>query len=54
MTEEFVPFRTVLSFEKPEERSPGTLVLKKDNPSGLPEHDAELRIPVTLEGRQRP
>ncbi len=52
MTEEFVPFTATLSFESPySEGDPdfmkrGTLILKKDNPSGLPEHDDALEIPV--------
>jgi len=54
MTEEFVPFRAVLEFESPvfpgvDENHfsrRGYLVLKKDNPSGLPEHDDALEIPV--------
>ena len=45
MTEDFVPFRAVLEFKKPTTER-GTLALKKDNPSGLPEHDDELRIPI--------
>ncbi|MEK7554657.1 MAG: GerMN domain-containing protein [Patescibacteria group bacterium] len=45
MTEEFVPFKGTIAFTVPETET-GTLVLKKDNPSGLPEHDDELRIPV--------
>lgn len=45
MTTEFVPFEVTLTFEKAPTEG-GTLVLKKDNPSGLPEHDDELRIPV--------
>jgi len=45
MTENFVPFTVTVSFTAPVS-SAGTLILKKDNPSGLPEHDAELRIPV--------
>lgn len=49
MTENFVPFRATLTFEVPVTASrKGTLVLKKDNPSGLPEHDDELRIPVSF------
>jgi hypothetical protein len=48
MTEDFVPFSSVLSFEEPLTDT-GTLVLKKDNPSGLPEHDAEVRIPVRFD-----
>ena|SRR3989344_1981033 len=48
MTEDFVPFTAVLKFKKPL-TSDGVLVLQKDNPSGLPEHDAELRIPVSFD-----
>src|SRR3989344_4244670 len=40
MTEEFVPFRAILEFKKPTTET-GTLVLQKDNPSGLPENDSE-------------
>lgn len=44
MTEEFVPFSVTLAFDT---NAPGgTLVLEKDNPSGLPEHAASVRIPV--------
>lgn len=45
MTTEFVPFSVTMQFQKPQTKT-GTLVFKKDNPSGLPEHDDELRIPV--------
>lgn len=45
MTENFVPFSITLNFSRPS-TSTGFLVLHKDNPSGLPEHDDELRIPV--------
>ena len=45
MTEEFVPFEVKLGFEQPQTDT-GVLVLEKDNPSGLPENAAELRIPV--------
>jgi hypothetical protein len=48
MTENFVPFRIKLYFKKPATPN-GTLVLQKDNPSGLPEYDAELRIPVKFD-----
>ena len=44
MTEEFVPFRGTIEFTTTAET--GTLVLMNDNPSGLPENDRELRIPV--------
>lgn len=45
MTENFVPFKATLSFTHPATEK-GFLVLEKDNPSGLPEHADELRIPV--------
>jgi hypothetical protein len=45
MTEDFVPFEAKLEFQKPETKK-GFLILKKDNPSGLPENDDELRVPV--------
>jgi len=46
MTEEFIPFETEMTFSKPAYGERGTLILKKDNPSGLPEHDDALEIPV--------
>jgi len=45
MTTDFVPFKITLTFTPPGTVG-GTLVLKKDNPSGLPEHEDELRLPV--------
>lgn len=45
MTEDFVPFSAELKFEN-FKTGKGTLVLEKDNPSGLPENAGELRIPV--------
>jgi len=45
MTEDFVPFEAALQFTTPDTKE-GTLVFKKDNPSGLPEHDDELIIPI--------
>lgn len=45
MTAEFVQFQAVLMFDSSElER--GDLILQKDNPSGLPEHEDSLRVPV--------
>ncbi|MFH0840613.1 MAG: Gmad2 immunoglobulin-like domain-containing protein [bacterium] len=46
MTEDFVPFKAVLTFEKPDYKDNGALILKKDNPSGLPQHDDALEIPI--------
>jgi len=45
MTEDFVPFVANLEFEKPLTEK-GNLILEKDNPSGLPEHDDYLRVPL--------
>ena len=46
MTENFVPFSATLTFTKPAYGDRGTLILKKDNPSGLPEHDDAVEIPI--------
>jgi hypothetical protein len=46
MTEKFVPFEGTLTFDKPRTSKRGTLVFKKDNPTGNPEHDDALKIPV--------
>lgn len=48
MTEEFVPFRAHLTFSAPTTER-GTLILHNDNPSGLPENNDEIRIPVRFE-----
>ena len=44
MTENFVPFKATLSFDT--QAKMGKLILKKDNPSGLPEHEDQVEIPV--------
>lgn len=45
MTENFVPFTVSLNFSAPT-TDIGTLILEKDNPSGLPENAGEYKIPV--------
>ncbi|MBI5816882.1 MAG: hypothetical protein HZB09_00450 [Candidatus Yonathbacteria bacterium] len=45
MTTNFVPFRAKLMFIAPNTKE-GTLVLQKDNPSGLPENAGEVKIPI--------
>ena len=48
MTEEFVSFKATI--KAPDSYTGlATLVLKKDNPSGLPEHDASISFPITVE-----
>ena len=57
MTEEFVPFEGEIEFENPSFPGAddghfsrrGTIIFQKDNPSGLPEHDDALEIPVWFE-----
>jgi len=49
MTEEFVSFSVEIQFEKPGFGERGTLVLRKSNPSDLPENDDALEIPVFFE-----
>lgn len=50
MTTDFVPFKATLTFtpDATAYSNKGTLILRKDNPSGLPEHDDSLEIPVVL------
>jgi len=46
MTDDFVPFEGTLEFKKPSSGEKGMLILKKNNPTDLPEHDDALEIPV--------
>ena len=48
MTTDFVPFEAKIEFTKPPYGKSGMLMLKKDNPSGLPENDAAIEIPVSF------
>ena len=45
---EFVPFKATLTFTKPTTAS-GTLILKKDNPSGLPANDDQVSVSVQFD-----
>jgi len=51
MTEDFVPFEAELEFLTPNTSVSdlGALILQKDNPSGLPENDDALEIPIRFE-----
>lgn len=49
MTEDFVPFSVSITFPPQPAGSKGTLILKKDNPSGLPQNEDELEIPITFQ-----
>lgn len=50
MTEEFVDFEGTIKFTKPDTKvsNKGTLILRRDNPSGLPENDAAIEIPIVF------
>lgn len=45
MTEKMVPFSGMIEFTA-KEGERGEVVFQKDNPSGLPQNDAELRVPI--------
>lgn len=47
MTADFVPFQAVLEFRK-ELSGRGKILLIKDNPSGLPQNDDQLVVPVVF------
>lgn len=57
MTEDFVPFEVTLEFESPVFENAqgdhfsrrGALIFQKDNPSGLPEFDDALEIPIRFQ-----
>ncbi|MDP2638993.1 MAG: Gmad2 immunoglobulin-like domain-containing protein [Candidatus Azambacteria bacterium] len=56
MTTEYVPFEATLTFtiDKNTYSNRGALILRKDNPSGLPEHDNALEIPIIFDGIATP
>ncbi|PIP87015.1 hypothetical protein COW81_02430 [Candidatus Campbellbacteria bacterium CG22_combo_CG10-13_8_21_14_all_36_13] len=53
MTEDFVPFKATLEYTVAPETlnvsNRGSLILRKDNPSGLPENDDALEITIYYE-----
>ena len=46
MTSDFVDFKATITFSTTAKR--GRLIIRKDNPSGLPENDASFEVPVTF------
>ncbi len=46
MTENWVPFSVVLTFAAQPSGNTGKLILRNDNPSGLPENEMNVVIPV--------
>lgn len=47
MTENFVPFTATITIPSGY-TGPATVVVQKDNPSGLPEHDDFVSVPITI------
>ncbi len=56
MTSEFVPFQATLNFtiDKNTYSNRGALILKKDNPSGLPANDNSIEVPIIFDGIKAP
>lgn len=48
MTEDFVPFSAKIDFD-PSGAEKGFLILHRSNPSGLPENDHNIKIPVEFQ-----
>lgn len=48
MTEAFVPFSGTVIFSHPSYGERGAVILQKSNPSGLPERDDAIEIPITF------
>jgi len=46
MTENWVPFTATLTFPAQPAGSAGKLVLRKDNPSGEPQNDMSIVVPI--------
>jgi len=48
MTEDYVPFEATLTFDTPVGGGKGSLILKKDNPSGDSNKDDSVLIPISF------
>ena len=46
MTDDWVPFKAVVEFDRPAYGERGSLILQKDNPSDLPEYDKAYEMTV--------
>ena len=51
MTENFIDFQGKIEFSQPSAES-GYILFKKDNPSGLPEHDESFKMPVKFKNTE--
>lgn len=52
MTADFVPFKGEMNYTAAATTT-GKLILKKDNPSGLPENDKQIELPVIIGPSQK-
>jgi hypothetical protein len=48
MTEQYVPFSTTLVWSAAPTTDTGVIIFRRDNPSGLPENDASVEVPVSF------
>ena len=48
MSTGFVPFELAMTFPDQAVESKGYLILKRENPSGMPQNEMSLKIPVTF------
>jgi hypothetical protein len=46
MTTDFVPFKGTITFDDPTVYNRGAVIFKKDNPSGDPQYDDAVEIPI--------
>lgn len=49
MTENYISFSGTLEFTKPSYGERGAFIIRKDNPSGLPEHDDAVEMTIFFE-----
>jgi hypothetical protein len=47
MTEKMVPFKATINFKTPTTKN-GFIILKSDNPSGLPENEHSVKFPISF------
>ncbi len=50
MTTEYVPFKATITYTQPTYKNNGWIILRKDNPSGLSEHDDAFEVPILFGG----
>lgn len=48
MTENFVPFTLTLNYKAQKSGTKGYIIFHKDNPSGMPENDDSIEVPIVF------